>query len=140
MKNLKMIFAAASVGMLLSTQLFSAGEPTWQKEKLKDKEWKEVHFLKLADGSCYIYVSRDGSEISVIARDDNFQGKTIEQVVVINSARHVVIKTWKARVYRNGLAIDEYVKYDVFKVKFLAHARKLPKDIRKKFGGEWVVR
>lgn len=140
MKNVKMIFAVVITGMLLSTQLF-AMEPMWKKEKLTDQQWKESYFLKLADGECRIFVSRDGREISVIARDNNFNGQTIEQAVVINSARHVVIKTWQARVYRDGIATDEYVKaYDIFSVKFLAYARKLPKNILAKFDNTWGPR
>lgn len=139
MKNLKMILAAMIAVILLSTQLFAA-EPTWKKEKLADQQWRESYFLKLSDGECSVYVTRDGSEISVIAQDNNFQGKMIEQVVVINFVRHVVIKTWQARVYRDGQATDEYVKYDIFKEKFLAHAKKLPKDIRKKFDNTWGLR
>ncbi len=140
MKNVKMILAAMITGILLSTQLF-ATEPMWKKEKLTDRQWRESYFLKLSDSNCRVNVSRDGSEISIVARDNNFNGEEIEQVVVINSVRHVVIKTFQTRVYRNGKVTDEYVKgYDIFHVKFLAHARKLPKDILTKFDNTWGLR
>jgi hypothetical protein len=129
-----------AVFSLIIVASFAFAEETWRKTVHQDSDfWSESYGMKLPKANCLISVSKNGKKISVNAIDYDHYGKMLGQTVIIDSEKKT-IKTYMHEVMDDQRFIrSDAHGYDIFYVKYLPHAKKLPPEIRAKFIGQWGI-
>lgn len=115
----------------------------WRVEISDSPYFSEEYWAK----GVHIFVRTDGRGVAITAIDPDYYGKTLEQFIEIRQEEEGVVRkreswtVWEAKIVNDGEFFlylyrnRETIGYDIFYVKYLEKAKKLPPHVKKMFFG-----
>jgi hypothetical protein len=129
------LLAVALLSVLFSLTMFPAEKPVWEVVKLDDKNFP----ISYNYNGCTVSPRSDSTGVVLSAGEENGKGQLVSTVVIKKNKDGKVERTITMSVTKEDGTIHPYDhKYDIFAVKCMEVAKKLPSKVRDLFFGYYV--
>jgi hypothetical protein len=136
-----------TASVVLAISLFAItssafAEREWDKLTYRDSAlFKESYALTVGRVVCIIMIPKNGDEISIYSTDYAYRGTMILcQVIIIDSVNRTIERSAFEVRDDKIFSLDILAEYDIFREKFIPHAKKLPPEVRAMFDGHWGIK